>query len=77
MRVLRELGAAGSLPSKGARVERAEAIERMSANPQQKQPEPKRQIDDTLRREIDRAARQLEGLSKSLKRLNERIKEAA
>ncbi len=39
-------------------------------------PEPKPQLIDTLRREIERTARQLEGMSKNLKRLHERIKEA-
>lgn len=33
----------------------------------------KPQVLDTLRRELDRAARQLDGLSKSLKRLKESI----
>ena len=35
MRVLRQLRAADSLPGEGVRVERADAIERMSATPQQ------------------------------------------
>lgn len=43
----------------------------MSTTPEQKQPAPKPQERDTVRREIDRIARQLEGLSKSLKRLKE------
>lgn len=53
----------------------------MSTNPQQLNPktppQPKAPERDSIRREIDRAARQLEGLSKSLKRLNDRIKEAS
>jgi hypothetical protein len=47
----------------------------MSANPREIQqpqpPKPKPEAGDTVRREIDRIARQLEGLSKSLKRLKE------
>lgn len=43
----------------------------MSTTPEQKQPAPKPPERDTVRREIDRIARQLEGLSKSLKRLKE------
>jgi hypothetical protein len=63
------------MSGEGGRVERAdEAIKRMSDqrdNPQNETPQPKPQSGDTVRREIDRIARQLEGLSKSLKRLKE------
>lgn len=48
----------------------------VSEQEQKTPPQPKASERDTLRREIDRAARQLEGLSKSLKRLHERLKEA-
>lgn len=43
----------------------------MSAQDPKSPPQPKPQERDTVRREIDRIARQLEGLSKSLKRLKE------
>lgn len=44
----------------------------MTSQPEQKPTSaPKPQERDTVRREIDRIARQLEGLSKSLKRLKE------
>lgn len=49
----------------------------MSAQDPKTPPQPKAPERDSIRREIERAARQLEGLSKSLKRLNERIREAA
>ena len=45
-----------------------------SPKPEDKQP--KAPEIDAIRREVSRAARQLEGLSKSLKRLDERMKGA-
>lgn len=43
----------------------------MNGNPQPKQSTPKAPERDTIRRELDRVQRQLEGLSKVVKRLKE------
>lgn len=58
----------------GGRVKRKnEAVRGMTEHSQDPKtpPQPKPQERDTVRREIDRIARQLDGLSKSLKRLKE------
>lgn len=44
---------------------------KLNAQDQKPTPAPKAPERDTVRREIDRIARQLEGLSKSLKRLKD------
>jgi hypothetical protein len=63
------------LSGEGRRVKRAVEAERMSANPQQLNskvpPQPKAPERDSIRRELDRVQRQLEGLSKVVKKIKE------